>query len=56
MRPSWNEWTVRRLADRPRCRADAKNVCVPLRKDPLCRACYESDAEEAERKGRDEGV
>jgi hypothetical protein len=46
MRQPYDRWASDQLGRRKRCRVDASISCIPLRGDPICRACYDSDMEE----------
>jgi hypothetical protein len=43
MRLSYEEWAAERLREKSRCRVERSMTCIPLRSDPICRACHESD-------------
>lgn len=42
---TYETWAMRQLRERPQCRVEGSMSCIPLRNDPICRACYESDIE-----------
>lgn len=46
MRLSYEKWTLRRLAEKPRCNMEPSMSCIPLRGDPICMACFETEIEE----------
>jgi hypothetical protein len=48
MSVSYERWAMERLKCRKKCRVERAMSCVPLRDDPICRACFESD------RGKDE--
>ena len=35
-------WVVEQLRQKPPCRMEQSMTCIPLRNDPICRACYEA--------------
>ena len=48
---TYERWAVSVLAMGRPCKATKAMTCVPLRDDPLCRACYEDEkAEEGDDK------
>jgi hypothetical protein len=44
MRLNYERWILSRLTERPRCSLESSMRCIPLRGDPICMACFESDA------------
>jgi hypothetical protein len=46
MRASYELWAVGQLKEKKRCRVEGTMSCIPLRTDPICRGCFESDMEE----------
>ena len=40
---SYDDWVVGRLRDRALCRVEPGMSCIPLREDPICRACFDDD-------------
>jgi|Deesub1362A_J573_1020465.scaffolds.fasta_scaffold00740_30 hypothetical protein len=38
-------WALEQLTQKVRCRVEKSMSCIPLRNDPICQACYESDKE-----------
>lgn len=42
----YEDWAMRRLRKAVPCRVEPQMHCVPLRGDPICRACYEIDVQE----------
>ena len=42
---SYELWSVEQLKVKRRCRVERGISCIPLRSDPICRACYEADVE-----------
>jgi hypothetical protein len=43
----WEAWARKKINQR--CTVEAQR-CIPLRNDPICRVCFESDREEGEHK------
>jgi hypothetical protein len=41
---NYERWTLNRLTEKPRCSLEPSMNCIPLRGDPICMACFESDA------------
>lgn len=35
-------WAFEQLRGKNRCRIEHSMACIPLRNDPICKACYES--------------
>jgi hypothetical protein len=56
MRLSYEAWAQTRLTERQICRVERSMSCIPLRGDPICRACFESDIEGAEEAPPGEGA
>jgi hypothetical protein len=49
MRVSYEIWAAGKLRVKARCRVEGSMSCIPLRSDPICLGCYESDMEEMRR-------
>lgn len=56
MRISYEAWAQARLAERQICRVERSMSCIPLRGDPICRACFESERQEATVEVREGGA
>lgn len=44
MKKTFDRWAAGQLRVRARCRVESSMSCLPLSNDPICAACYESDA------------
>lgn len=44
-RISYEHWAIERLRKKEACRVERSMTCVPLRDDPICRACFDGDQE-----------
>jgi hypothetical protein len=45
MRISYEHWAIERLRKKETCKVERSMTCVPLRDDPICRACFEGEQE-----------
>jgi hypothetical protein len=45
MRISYEHWAIERLRKKETCKVERSTTCVPLRDDPICRACFEGEKE-----------
>ncbi len=43
MRLGYEWWSLKRLNEQPPCSVEPSMSCIPLRGDPICRACFETD-------------
>ena len=37
----YESWAFERIKNKPKCSVEPSMTCIPLRDDPICRACYE---------------
>lgn len=52
MELKYERWATARLINKARCLVEKSMTCIPLRGDPICRACYEESKRQCIRPGR----